>query len=150
MCNALFALFDCRKLDGVTVLTHDYNVECDSSAHQLYSTVSVVVILIFAVGVPLGFFISLKLKLDSYKSVPPSTLYVARRLCDDIGIDGAEALEFIRSIELGQTFGFMMTAYKPEYCYWETVEMFRKVRETLHTLPPAHCLTMAPMCLHYN
>eukprot|EP00937_MAST-01D_sp_MAST-1D-sp2_P008078 g8078.t1 len=93
----LFQTFSCEQIHIGRFLHYDYAVNCDSAGHQAYEHLAVVVIVIFAIGVPVLFW---------------ALLFRHRH---NLNHDDARYL------------GFFFDDYRPEHWYWEVVECFRKL-----------------------
>jgi hypothetical protein len=97
-CKVLFSMFNCVEVDSVSYLRSELSIECESEAHQSAQVVAGFMIAAFPVGLPLLYFLMLRLN--------------RRRL-----FDGDDKMAFLQ---------FFYREYKEELYYWESVECLRK------------------------
>lgn len=102
---------------------------CDDDAHVTLQWASIVVILIVAVGTPLGLLCVLVRKSTVYTRDSATTnLQVAQRMSKDLGCTVDAAQYTIRDLLIGADFAFVMDGYDPRYIYWESLDMVRIAR----------------------
>eukprot|EP01050_Picozoa_sp_SAG11_P002364 SAG11_NODE_118_length_15921_cov_30.283448_3_plen_550_part_00 len=99
--QTVFSGFNCRQLgDYEAWLGADYQISCDTLAHVLYLAVAILAVGLYPVGIPLG------------------TLFLLIRSRKEMAVENSPAR---------LRYSFLVSDYKPEYYYWETLEMLRKV-----------------------
>ena len=71
---ATFAFFNCEHFDDDSAyLRIDYSTECHTTKWNLYLIYAVAMLLVFPVGIPLCYWVSLWKHLDAIDPVVPST-----------------------------------------------------------------------------
>jgi hypothetical protein len=124
-----FAAFICQPLtDSTSVLEIDDAVICEDASHVRMQWLSGAVILVVAVGLPLGLLYVLKTKASYYESNTRKQYSdVAKRMSAELGVELNVAEYVIRDIVVGEEFGFLMDAFQPQFLYWEALDMIRKL-----------------------
>jgi hypothetical protein len=99
--QTIFSGFNCRRLsDYEAWLSVDYQISCSTVGHVVYIAVATMAVAIYPIGVPLGIlFLLVKNRKEMHVENSPARLRYA----------------------------FLVTDYKPQYYFWETLEMLRKV-----------------------
>jgi hypothetical protein len=99
--QTIFAGFNCRRLgDHEAWLSADYQISCNTVGHVVYIAIATIGVMVYPIGVPLGtVFLLVKNRHDMKVENSPGRLRYA----------------------------FLVSDFKPQYYYWETVEMVRKV-----------------------
>eukprot|EP01045_Picozoa_sp_COSAG04_P025551 COSAG04_NODE_3373_length_2879_cov_1.062950_1_plen_332_part_10 len=121
-------MFNCRDLDGgVEVLRTDYRVSCNATEHSFMQGLAGVVIASFSVGIPVYLAMLMVRRMDEYRASSDSDRFVARRVADELKIGDKQAADAIRDVSTGREYSFLVNAYKSRYCYWEGVDMVRKL-----------------------
>eukprot|EP01045_Picozoa_sp_COSAG04_P005830 COSAG04_NODE_276_length_18405_cov_14.052278_6_plen_591_part_00 len=121
-------MYNCRDLDGdIELLRTDYRVHCDNSEHHLFQLLAGVLIVLFAVGIPLWLVVMMLRRMGEHSVGSDSDRFVARRVADELKIDDKQAMEAIHDVSTGREYSFLVNAYKSQYYYWEGVDMLRKL-----------------------
>ena len=132
ICNTAFAAFECRELivdQQPQILEVDDRVLCDDDEMQILQKLSLIVIIVVAIGVPVLFSVLLVRNARKYQ-LTNSVLNdaVAARLAQEFEVDPKVADYILRDVTaMGQSFGFLMDAYTFECYYWETLDLLRKL-----------------------
>ena len=130
VCQWTFSTFACRKLSKDTeVLAADYSIKCDFDSLEYLACffASVVVAVVFALGVPIatGLLVYRKAKQIKRAEVPAEAAAVAAEL----GLAStAEAIELIQDVKLGEDYGFLLNAFRPSCYKWELVSQRSSVK----------------------
>eukprot|EP00937_MAST-01D_sp_MAST-1D-sp2_P007747 g7747.t1 len=98
--SLLFQSFSCETIHLGRYLHQDYSIDCDSAKHKTYERLAKAMIALFAIGVPVLFFVLLRRHRHN--------------------LNGAEA----------QYLSFFYGDYRPAFWYWEVIECFRKLTLT--------------------
>ena len=99
--QTVFTGFSCRRLaDHESWLSADLQISCDTLGHVLYMAVAILAVGIYPVGVPIW------------------TLFLLVKNRHDMKIENSPGR---------LRYAFLVADYKPEYYFWETLEMLRKV-----------------------
>ena len=125
-----FTVWNCRQLGSeINVLVADYTVRCDDLKHVTYQLASVLVIIMFALGVPVLFGVRLLRQLRTFRSEADcrGSRFVVRRVAEALLLDDEQAAEAIREINLGKSHSFLVNAYKSHLFWWESLDMLRKL-----------------------
>ena len=98
-CKIIFSMFDCIDIDGQMYLRSDLSIHCDSPAHKNAEAFSVLMILVFPLGLPMLYF---------------GMLWHNR---DRLFGGDKDSMSFLR---------FFYREYDPRFYYWEAIECVRK------------------------
>jgi hypothetical protein len=90
-------------------LRTDYSVDCDLKRHKTFTGLAITAIVIYSFGLPIALGCYLKTQQDKVAEIANGRL-------DKNSVSG---------LVLG--LGFAYDDYKPEFWYWEIIDMFRKV-----------------------
>lgn len=147
--NRCFGLLNCRVLDeNVEVLSADYSIDCNTSMHRFYATVSRILILTFSMGVPCGLIVVLVRNRQARlaQSDTPRMEYITRRVMTELKLsDLSEVQAVIVDLKLGNRFGKIVNAYRPGMFITESLDMLRAfVAKPPHLVP--HVLTADSHC----
>lgn len=129
--NRLFVMLNCRTLsDTESVLVDNYSVDCNTNRHTAYQAISVVAIILFSLGVPVGIavgmMISRKRQKEQFRT--PTWRYIARKAMVQLGHDDLRETKYAMiDITLGSRFGSLVSAYNPGFFYFECIDMLRKL-----------------------
>ena len=129
ICATAFKSFICKTLTmDISVLEADDTVLCEDSEHQVIQVLSMIVTVVFAIGLPLGLLIVLVSKARDYAGGDRvSNAALTRRVAEDLDVHDEKAEFIIRDLVIGADYGFVMDAYDPKYLYWEAIDMLRKL-----------------------
>lgn len=133
ICNSAFTAFECRELlmgdIHVSILEDDDRLLCTDEAMKLVQSVSLVVIMVVAVGVPMIFSVLLLRNAHEYRRTDSElNAAVARQLASEFGVDEEVADFVLRDVlVMGQSFSFLMDAFKDRCYYWEILDILRKL-----------------------
>ena len=128
VCNRSFSLFNCRRFtESMSVLTSDYSVVCQDSQHRAFQFVGLIVIVFFAIGVPVGTLVLMVRRMTEYRSQNSGDRFIARRVADELGVSDESAMDAIRDVSMGRQYSFLLSSFKPRFYYWEAVDMLRKL-----------------------
>ena len=94
------------------MLLVDYSVDCSSQQHNLFSVISLAMIVVFALGIPVGMGIMMLRRMREYSASSDSDRFVARRAADELKMDDVEAADAIRDVTTGREYSFLVNAYK--------------------------------------
>lgn len=131
--NTALAAFECRDIiagqSTGAVLEADDRLQCDSSEVASLQLFSLVVIVVFAFGVPVGSSVLLIRNAHEYAQIDTElNAQIARRLADEFQVDESVADFILRDVSaMGQTFSFIMDAYSFRHYYWESLDLVRKL-----------------------
>eukprot|EP01043_Picozoa_sp_COSAG02_P046470 COSAG02_NODE_4349_length_5466_cov_31.632569_3_plen_1141_part_01 len=129
ICNMAFATFECRELvkdEPTRILDADDRFLCDREEISQLQDLSLLVIIFFAVGVPVIFGAILWWNTRAYES--QHTTEVATRLAAQFKVDQMVANYVLRDVTtMGASFSFLLDAYKFQWYYWEMLDMLRKL-----------------------
>ena len=117
---------------------HD-DVRCEDSDHIVMQVLSGIVIVIFVLGTPLCLWLSLRSMAAIYHRGEHETRTAAKakQLAADLDVPLSQAEFVVRDMTIGRSLGFVMDAYRPQYLYWEALDMLRSAATTLPLI--AHC-----------
>jgi hypothetical protein len=125
ICAVCFASFICRRVTPVdSVLEADDLILCQDGTHTVLQAVSVLVVTVFAIGLPVTFGAVLAFKARSYaRNMSGNNAAIAHRLSEDLGVDEGEAEFVIRDLTTGflENYDFLIDAFHPRYLYWEAL-----------------------------
>eukprot|EP01048_Picozoa_sp_COSAG05_P021791 COSAG05_NODE_4124_length_1662_cov_1.570697_2_plen_186_part_00 len=134
ICSISFSAFNHIKISShMEVLHDDDRVFVDSANSSdgvaIVIGLSYVVTVIVAFGVPLMVLAYLLRKIGKYASSAESGYdrSAAHHIAEDLSVTENQAAYVIRDVTVGKEFSFLMDAYRPEYFYWEVLDMLRKV-----------------------
>eukprot|EP01046_Picozoa_sp_COSAG06_P026528 COSAG06_NODE_2286_length_7159_cov_18.500708_2_plen_136_part_01 len=105
----------------------DYSVDCNDKKHLFYQIGAGVMMIAFALGIPVGIGILMVRRMGEYSSTGGTGRFMARRVADELKITDVEAADAIRDVTTGREYSFLVNAYKPRYYHWEGVDMVRKL-----------------------
>jgi hypothetical protein len=113
VCNEVFTMFNCRHLDADhEVLIVDYSVDCNTPEHYVGRIVAAVMIVGFALGIPVWMGIMMMRRMREYTASSDSDRFVARRAADELKINDVVAADAIRDVTTGREYSFLVNAYK--------------------------------------
>ena len=126
------APFICQMVGpNESLLESDDSVTCESPGHRALQVASVFVIVIVSLGLPLAFGVILVRSARIYeRDHRTKNTEIAKRMNAELfGKKGdvSTAEWVIRDITAGRDYCFLMDAYKPEYMFWEVLDMLRKL-----------------------
>lgn len=134
VCNAVFAAYQCRELVAGApsvsgVLEADDRILCTSYNMELLRLISMVVIILFCVGVPLGSGIFLVHMARGHFHIDSDlNAAVIVRLAADFEVDANVADYVLRDVTtMGQSLNFLLDAYTFRCYYWEVLDLLRKL-----------------------
>jgi ABC-type branched-subunit amino acid transport system substrate-binding protein len=129
ICIICFASFICTQMTpDSSVLDVDDSVTCEDGSHITMQILSYIVIVVVAVGLPVALLYVLLRKIKTYEKESQGTNYdTAKRIAVELDVDVQAAQFVIRDITIGRDYSFVMDAFKPQYIYWEAMDMFRKL-----------------------
>ena len=90
----------------------DYTVDCQTSNHYTYMILAFVMIVVFALGTPVGLGVLMLRRVRSYGGGSDSDRFVARRVADEQKISDVEAADAIRDVTTGCEYSFLVNAFK--------------------------------------
>jgi hypothetical protein len=117
----LFSVHNCRKIsDKETVLTLNYEVDCNDAKHASFQTGSMVMIFLFSLGVPIALLVGLRLdhvsKTKQFNT--PAWEWIQRRVMAQLDHSKRRDVRHcIIDLSLGTTYGSLVSAYKPAF-FW--------------------------------
>eukprot|EP01043_Picozoa_sp_COSAG02_P036680 COSAG02_NODE_2703_length_8201_cov_9.957294_4_plen_1333_part_00 len=155
VCNYSFSCFIARTVaPDVSVLVSDDRQLLEDEDHLIYKTASLVVIVLFAFGVPI---VTAVLLFKAHRRLQPVNVAVRARVSQafEIGLDEAEAA--VHDITVGSSYGFLTAAFKPAYFLGESLDMLRKLflvglilyfeRGSVAQIMIAQCAALAFLCM---
>ena len=129
VCNRAFSMLNCRQVgENLAVLIKDYSIECSTSKHNVFQIVAVVYVVVIAFGIPVVMATLMVRRMREYGGGGSgSTRFVARRVADEMKLDDSVAADAIRDCNTGREYSFLVNTFKPQYYYWEGIDMLRKL-----------------------
>jgi hypothetical protein len=121
--SKLFKILNCRTISAeLTVLSSDYTVNCATSKHKRYQIVSYVLILVFAIGVPVSLAAIMiraqQVKVAEFET--PQWKYITRKVATQLATDNLQEVKHsIMDTSLGSRYGALVKAFKPGFFWWE-------------------------------
>jgi hypothetical protein len=129
--NKLFALINCRELDESSrVLSSDYSTVCDDDDHKFYVAIAYLMIGMISVGVPVGLMISMAKTRASEAALfnTPQWNVVIQRMAALLDQDDVDSVRStVIDVTQGKIYGNLISAYKPGWFLWESIDMGRKL-----------------------
>jgi hypothetical protein len=129
--NTALASAECRELvPHHRVLEADDRLLCSSYEVETLQLISAVIIVVFALGVPVGFSLLLVQNAREYERLNdgPENAVVVARLAGEFDVDSKVAEFILRDVtSMGQDFAFLMDAYSFRHYYWESLDLVRKL-----------------------
>eukprot|EP01047_Picozoa_sp_COSAG01_P056419 COSAG01_NODE_6395_length_3693_cov_2.142181_5_plen_571_part_01 len=136
VCNEAFSTFNCVSLDTATngsltdlsVLSTDDRVFCQDL--HVWHFLSAIVIVGFGCGVPIAFGGLLVRKARQYtvaSNTDNGTGVLVERIARELDMKPAALQYMLRDLALGSDLGFLLDAYKPQYLFWESCDILRKL-----------------------
>jgi hypothetical protein len=113
--TVLFNTLNCRQIDEVSYLTQDLSINCDSAAHKTAKGVAMFGICMFSLGLPAMY----QALLYPHRHKLASS--AAHEESPSVAGGGGGSTETFHALK------FLYQDYKPEFYYWEAVEIFRKL-----------------------
>jgi hypothetical protein len=113
--TTLFRIPMCRELGTESFHEDDYYVSCQSSSFHTATVLGVVGVLAIPVGVPLVFYLRMRAKVQELGGLANENEAGGAKLVADDVDDGADH------------YAFLVSDYKPQAWYWETVSYSRKL-----------------------
>ncbi|MDA8539130.1 hypothetical protein N9K47_00130 [bacterium] len=92
---------------------------CEDGGHRALQVVSVVLIVLFGFGVPIGVAEFLR---RAHAARPAIDVGLQHRLSSDHNLSLAAASDLINEIKIGSSYGFLTSAYRSSVCMWESVD----------------------------
>jgi hypothetical protein len=119
ICTVCFGAFICKPLGpDASVLELSDLVLCSDSSHRGMQIASIIMIVCFAIGVPLKLGISMSKSATAYRNEHAAANELkAKELAEDLSVPFSKAAFVVRDLTIGRGLGFLMDAYKPEYLY---------------------------------
>eukprot|EP01043_Picozoa_sp_COSAG02_P052433 COSAG02_NODE_5647_length_4153_cov_5.533300_1_plen_1278_part_10 len=125
ICQVSFNAWICRRaLPDLSILVADDRVACEDGAHIIYKGMSLIVLIVIALGVPVIVTIVLYRERQAQPAVPDS---LKLRAAEALAITPQEAEFAVNDIKVGSSYGFLVDAFKPKFFYWESMDMLRKL-----------------------
>ena len=117
-----FATFVCKPLsEDWTVLDADNTILCEDGAHSTMQLASVLVIAVFAVGVPLCIgCIVLRVWRRYERDTRGLHVKMVTQLAEEMQVDRLVAQYVVRDVSVGSEFSVLINSYKPAFMYWES------------------------------
>jgi hypothetical protein len=103
-----------------TTLAVDDRVLCEDSDHQTLQNLSLFLIVTIAVGVPVTFF---GLLLSKSWQAADVTDNQKQYVANEMGCDRAMVSSFVRDVQVGNSYGFLVDSFKSSYLFWEPIDM---------------------------
>jgi hypothetical protein len=129
ICIVSFAAFICRQLTpDISVLDQDDSVVCEDASHRVLQTISGVIIVVVAFGLPVLFaFVLIRSARNYTRDFAGPHEAIVQRVASDMDVTPNTAAWVVRDITIGRDYSFLMDAYSPDYLYWEALDMLRKL-----------------------
>eukprot|EP01043_Picozoa_sp_COSAG02_P054804 COSAG02_NODE_6264_length_3694_cov_140.769402_2_plen_841_part_00 len=134
VCNVVFAAYQCRELvvgapTMSGVLEADDRLLCSSPSMERLRFLSMIVIVVFCVGVPVVSGGGLLYMARGYARLDSDhNAAVVTRLSADFDVDENVADYVLRDVTaMGQSLSFLMDAYTFRCYYWEALDLLRKL-----------------------
>ena len=132
ICNAVFAAFECRELIAnypVSVLEADDRLLCNEDKIRLIRALSVAVVIIVAVGVPVGFGTTLVKHAHQFsRNSDALSAAIARELAFEFEVSERVSNYVVRDVtSMGRSYSFLLDAYTFDHYYWEVLDLLRKL-----------------------
>jgi len=89
LCEAILAIFLCRSIDGVSMMSMDLSQSCDTPSHAAFVSLGVMWTFIYTIGIPLLYFHSLVLYRVPYLVRVKTDVEYLRRLIEHASHDDA-------------------------------------------------------------
>eukprot|EP01047_Picozoa_sp_COSAG01_P025164 COSAG01_NODE_1577_length_9847_cov_11.543394_9_plen_1234_part_00 len=132
MCNEAFNTFNRIKLDnaeddnmhGRSVLAVDDRIFYGDI--NLWRVLSACVIVVVGFGVPLFFGALLFRRAWQHDSHAADSKFMMR-MAEELDLDIDVVVYLLRDLKLGPDFAFLMDAWKPQFVYWESLDLLRKL-----------------------
>jgi hypothetical protein len=106
----------------LTILLADDRVSCEDWDHDIIQYLSLLLIIVVAIGMPIGFAVQLR---RAYKALPEPNEAALDRLktaAGELGLASVdEAAALFRNVCIGANYGSLVDTYKPELYWWESV-----------------------------
>ena len=116
VCNQIFGTFNCRKLSAnLELMVSNFDISCSTSIHMTFQLLAGIMVALWCVGIPLVAAVVLVWKA---RGDAAADLDLAAALTKAWGIEEHEALDAVRSIELGKEWGFLLEAFRPGCFAW--------------------------------
>lgn len=131
--NKLFGILNCRQLDRtLRVLVVDYSINCDTDTHAIFYALSLVLIVLFSIGVPVTMIVLMAAnkRAKERQFDTPQWKYIARRSMAELAHDNLREVKYvIVDITLGSRYGTLVNAYKPGFfCkYFDLCYLFNRI-----------------------
>ena len=178
ICNALFSTFNCRHIaEDQSLLVDDDRIFCESTAHRTYWQISMLLIVLFAVGVPVSVFNFLLRRrreydrnqqdnkeliekvvsrLDQQASADSRAPAALSKYTSSSTMTVTKANILLREVRDGQDVAFLLSSYKPSRHYWECLGASVRQAYACATKPLLYLanlyvlsmLTIARTCVH--
>eukprot|EP01045_Picozoa_sp_COSAG04_P018833 COSAG04_NODE_1773_length_5613_cov_2.489119_4_plen_315_part_01 len=94
--NKLFQIINCRDLGGGnSVLAGDYNTQCEGRSHFIFTAIAVVMIFVFAIGVPIGLMVQMARTRSEERALfsTPEWQVLIQRLATQLKQDDVDAVK---------------------------------------------------------
>ena len=86
----------------------DYSVDCNDEKHLFYQIGAGVMMVAFALGIPVGMGILMVRRMREYSSTGGTDRFMARRVADELKITDVEAADAIRDVTTGRADSFLV------------------------------------------
>jgi len=122
--KVVLSVFRCHSLqisdtETRAYLYADYSIECWEGSHAMYSILALVMTILYPVGVPVLFIMSIR----GYSKVTADGVPLEDARKDDP--DAQSAL--IKDPVINEQYGFLYGRFKPDFWWYETSELARKL-----------------------
>jgi hypothetical protein len=96
-----------------SVLLSDTSIDCNSPTHKSWQTVSVMFIILWAIGIPVFFLYRLCSYHELWTYIP--------------NVDNYDADKVRRKADVQLTIGFMTRGFRSDTYYWNSIKMYEKI-----------------------
>lgn len=122
--KCVVSMFHCHPLqvDDNTIKEYlyiDYDIECWTGDHDMYAAIAGVMIVLYPVGIPMFFILSLL----GYSRITASGMPLDRARKEDPDVQSA----LVKDPVIAEQLGFLYSRFKPDYWWYETTELVRKL-----------------------
>ena len=108
----------------------DYSIDCTTSKHSIYVVISYILIVLFAIGVPIALiYVLVRSRRDQQVEINTSQMdFVCRKVMAELHVNKlADVQDVIIDLRQGQNFGSLINAYRPGLFLVEPLDMLRKL-----------------------
>jgi len=122
--KVVLSVFRCHPLqisetEIKAYLYADYSIECWEGSHAMYSIIGLIMTILYPVGVPVLFIMSIR----GYSKVTADGVPLEDARRDDPDVQSA----LIKDPVINEQFGFLYGRFKPDFWWYETAELARKL-----------------------